>query len=46
MKQTMIELTEIYVYEQLKSDASGHDWFISIGFVSWLYILQKKKKRE
>ena len=27
MKQTIIELTEKYVYNQLKSDASGHDWF-------------------
>ena len=27
MKQTMIELTEKYVYDQLNSDASGHDWF-------------------
>ncbi|MFP3510447.1 HD domain-containing protein [Peribacillus sp. SIMBA_075] len=27
MNQTMIDLTEKYVYDQLKSDASGHDWF-------------------
>jgi len=27
MKQTMIELTEKYVYDRLNSDASGHDWF-------------------
>lgn len=27
MKQTMIELMEKYVYDQLNSDASGHDWF-------------------
>lgn len=27
MKQTIIELTEKYVYNQLNSDASGHDWF-------------------
>ncbi|RRN66871.1 HD domain-containing protein [Peribacillus simplex] len=27
MNQTMIDLTEKYVYGQLKSDASGHDWF-------------------
>ncbi|MDM5212100.1 HD domain-containing protein [Peribacillus sp. NJ4] len=27
MKQTMIDLTEKYVYDQLNSDASGHDWF-------------------
>ncbi|WP_285766074.1 HD domain-containing protein [Peribacillus sp. SI8-4] len=27
MKQTMIDLTENYVFDQLNSDASGHDWF-------------------
>ncbi|MGE7759796.1 HD domain-containing protein [Peribacillus sp. NPDC097895] len=27
MKQTMVELTEKFVYDQLNSDASGHDWF-------------------
>ncbi|MGG3494456.1 HD domain-containing protein [Peribacillus simplex] len=27
MNQTMIDLTEKFVYDQLKSDASGHDWF-------------------
>ncbi|MFJ7753965.1 HD domain-containing protein [Peribacillus muralis] len=27
MNQTMIDLTEKYVYDQLNLDASGHDWF-------------------
>ena len=27
MQKNIIKQTELFVYEQLKSDASGHDWF-------------------